>query len=196
MNHTGQPSYDEFKKMLTPRNLKEIQIIYFALGTGVVIFMLVLIFTYFLVSEFVSGTDDNLIFMLTLIHLLFLLTGIPLSKFLFKKILNSAGVSTILTPAVVRKTKDSVDRSSWSLWNRIRLAHILRLALFESIAVFGLIICTLATFSGVIKAYPIYWINLVSSFLFIMFLINNFPNAEKLQRFFMEYIQDQPLYED
>jgi len=194
MNQAGQPSYDAFRKLLTPRNLKEIQIIYFALGFGVVIFTIVLIFTYNLITQFVSDTDDTLIFILTLLHLVLLFAVIPLSKVLFTKVLKSESFFKILAPYVEKQSEDSVDRSTWSLWYRIRLAHIIRLAVFESIAVFGLVICTLATFSGILQAYPLYWINLVSSLLFIVFLMNNFPTVDKLERFFREYVQDQSVY--
>jgi len=196
MNQESLPSYEEFRKILTSRNLKEMQIIYFALGFGIVVFNIVLVLTYNVMTQYTSGAEDKVILFISILHFLILFAVILLNQFLFLKVLKSQRSGATFVPAAQDQPSDTVNRSTHTFWNRLRVAHIFRLALFESVAVFGLVVCTLAAFNGVLQAHPIYWLNLFSSLLFMVFLVNHFPTPEKLERFFREYVQGQSIMMD
>lgn len=184
-------TYEDFRKVLSPQHLKELQIIYFALGFGIFIFTVILFFIYNTISSMVASTDDSQILMLSIIHFVLLITCFPLSKYLFENITKGKWISKFVSQNPGERENAAPEEPAKTFWDRLRTAHIIRLALFEGVALFGLVICLLAMFDGVMQIYPAYWVNLTSSFVFGMILVYNFPSVEKMETFFREYVQDQ-----
>jgi hypothetical protein len=191
MNQFEKITYEDIRKVFTLQKLKELQIVYLALGFGVFIFTIILFFIYTTISGMVVSTDDSQILIMTIIHLILLSSSFPLSKFLFINIIRGRWAAKLVSQDSGLH-KDGVHlEPAKAFWDRIRTAHIIRLALYEGIALFGLVTCSLAVFNGVLQSYPIYWINMISSFIFIMILAYNFPSSEKMESFFREYVQAQ-----
>lgn len=191
MTHSKNLTYEDFSKVLTPQHLKELQIIYFALGFGILIFTIILIFLYSNISDMVTIKEDSQILMLSVIHFILLFTCFPVSNYLFNNIVQGTWVLNFVSQNLGRPENTAPVEPAKEFWDRLRNAHIIRLVLFEGIALFGLVICTLAIFDGVLQVYPVYWVNLMSSFVFGIVLVSNFPNNEKMVTFFREYIQGQ-----
>lgn len=63
----------------------------------------------------------------------------------------------------------------------LRSALVLRLALLEGPALFGLVICLLAGISGALRATPLYWLNALSAVAFIGYGVLSFPTVERLE---------------
>lgn len=63
----------------------------------------------------------------------------------------------------------------------LRSALILRLALLEGPALFGLVICLLAATSGALRATPLYWLNALSALAFLAYGVLRFPTMERLE---------------
>ena len=68
MNPSEKLTYEDFKNVLTPQNLKALQIVYFALGFGIFIFTITFFFIYSNISGMVTSTEDSQILMLSVIH--------------------------------------------------------------------------------------------------------------------------------
>ena len=75
---------EDFRKVLTQQSLKELQIIYLALGFGIFLFTIVLFVIYNTISEIVTSGDASQILLLSIIHFILLLSCFPLSKYLFE----------------------------------------------------------------------------------------------------------------
>jgi hypothetical protein len=189
MNQLENLRYEDFRKVLTEQHLKELQIIYFALGFGVFIFTMVLFFIYNTISEFVTSQDYSHILLLSVLHFVLLLVCFPISRYLFENTLQGKWISKITNMTLGQSGSPETKKPIELFWDRLRTAHIIRLALFEGIALFGLVICTLAMFDGTIQQYPVLWINLISPMVFGIILVLYFPTVEKLERFFREYVQ-------
>lgn len=69
-----------------------------------------------------------------------------------------------------------------SLDERARTAFIARLALREGGALMGLAVAAVAALSGILRAYPAYWANLVPAGLFLGFVAMRWPSEESLER--------------
>lgn len=182
---------EDFRKVLTQQSLKELQIIFLALGFGIFIFTIVLFFIYNAISEIVTSGDTSQILLLSIIHFILLLCCFPLSKYLFENIMRGKWVSKFSLKSLGKPDDAVQEEPARAFWDRLRSAHIIRLSLFEGVALFGLVICTLGMFDGVMQIYPVFWLNLMSILVFGMILVSNFPTAEKMENFFREHIQGQ-----
>ncbi|MBM4117619.1 hypothetical protein FJ251_07705 [bacterium] len=63
----------------------------------------------------------------------------------------------------------------------LRGALIVRLALLEGPALFGLVICLIAATGGALRATPLYWLNALSAVAFVGYGVLSFPTAERLE---------------
>lgn len=64
----------------------------------------------------------------------------------------------------------------------LRAATILRLALFEGVALVGAVACLNAVFLGVASAQPLVWLNAASTFVLLGLVITTFPTRERVER--------------
>jgi hypothetical protein len=72
------------------------------------------------------------------------------------------------------------------LWKRmragdVRLAYVVRLSLREGPAVLGCAALLFAARSGVLRAYPAYWADLVPAALFLSFVCVHWPSVDNLK---------------
>jgi hypothetical protein len=115
---------------------------------------------------------------LTIIHFVVALIIYPFALFLHDRLIRSRrvlfeGLKGNLSPA-----EQYVER--------IRVADIIRYALFECVSFFGLIVCMLAVLSGVLREEPVYWVNGLSTVVFAALIAFTFPSRERLKRIFTE----------
>ena len=68
----------------------------------------------------------------------------------------------------------------------IRSAGLLRLALLEGTALFGLVVCLLAALGGALREQPLYWLNALSALAFLAYAALSFPTRERVETFFAE----------
>jgi hypothetical protein len=66
---------------------------------------------------------------------------------------------------------------------------IIRLAMYEALALFGLVICLLAVLEDIVQTYPVYWLNLLSSLVVVGYMIMTMPNAQCITMVFKEKIK-------
>ena len=64
----------------------------------------------------------------------------------------------------------------------LRSATIVRLALFEGVALFGAVICFLSLQLGVARDLPLVWLNAVSTFVLLFLVVVTFPTRERVIR--------------
>lgn len=67
---------------------------------------------------------------------------------------------------------------------RLRGASLLRLAILEGPALFGLVICLVAASEGVLGDAPVYWLNSLSALLFLLFAGIAFPSRSRILALF------------
>jgi len=158
---------EELTTLVSTQQARPLQIIYGATASAVITFFLVLIA---LVSSGAGGSDDPsrgslTASVLSLVHLLFGVTVYVVSPTVFRAMCtpkDPAGVGALSLPGLLR-------------------ALIIRLALMESVALFGLVVCLIALETGALAEEPLYWLNLASGAVFVGFLAATFPTSDRLQ---------------
>jgi hypothetical protein len=62
----------------------------------------------------------------------------------------------------------------------VRRVTIIRLALLEGAAFFGLAVVLIAKMTGVVAAAPVYWLNALSAVIFIGFVMFTLPTRDTI----------------
>ena len=123
--------------------------------------------------------DTGFLNILTMVHFLFALIFIPLSGKVFESFFSENWWSKIFSRQLKPQLAKITDTGQ-KLMVILRTAYILRLAMLEFVAFFGIMVCFLGVISGTLSDYPIYWINLFSAIFFLGFIWINFPRREKV----------------
>ena len=74
----------------------------------------------------------------------------------------------------------SDDSLKGEVLKRIRAIIVVRLAMYESAAMFGLVVCLLGVLTGVIYQNAIYWLNAITALVLFVFIVKTFPNRDRL----------------
>lgn len=181
-------SPSQFEAVLTDANVRQMQIIQAAMGMGIFTFGIVIAVWYTTATAVPTREDVELIQMLTLVHLLILSGGVAMANILFRNLFSERQ----LAAAAERKVGDRrgqvlTDPASRALAH-VRSAIILRLAVLEAPALFGLVICFLMVMNGVAAVAPMYLLNALSAAGFIVYLATTFPNKDRLVGIFNDFV--------
>ncbi len=134
---------------LSPAYVKSLQVFYFAMVIGVLIFFFVVLFFYIQSADQLLLAGDNLILMLTVVHLAYAGIAYPVGMIVFNRVIargsSASGMGQVQAGQILAA---------------IRIASVVRLAIYEGIAFFGLVVLFIATQSGVLQHSPVYWLNL------------------------------------
>lgn len=177
MNTTQQLSEHEFASRLTPETVRTFQIIQTALMAGATMFLLVIVMLHVQQGPGEAmGTETA--DMLSIIHTVFALSTFGASRIIFEKMFDQQMII------------NAPDPYTTSL-NIIRSALLVRLALMEGAAFFGLAVCIIAVTGGITQTEPVYFLNAASYALFILIGLQTFPTKESLTSIFRTQILKQ-----
>ncbi len=183
METLPQLQLSEFQRALTPQRLLVSKVIAFALFMGVTLFLGIVLFLYTR-NEAAETPEDSLLSLLSLAH------GVSFVVFTF--IANSM-YRMFVTPKGLNKPAEPPEGISPGEFTpelrcqmRIFMGFVLRSAIMEGMAMFGVIICLLGVMEGQIHLQPVYWLNLLSYIFFVMVMLWTFPTKERLERIFQE----------
>ncbi len=155
-----------------PVELKTIQIIWIALGMGVLIFTLIVLFFYFYSPFQQAENGTGTVRLLSYVHIILAIMIVPASSYLYRRLLH--------TPGHQQRPKQA------GFWNRYRNASIIRLVMLEGLALYGLTICFIAITSGILSVFPVYWLNIASALFFELVIFREFPTKEKIETLLRE----------
>lgn len=173
MNHTIFISRSEFERSLSHQKLLPLKIIYGALLSGILLFAAVIL--YFLINASPEQSDrQDILLLLTGIHGVIALTTYSAAPIIFRNRL-----SVTQGP----DHESTID----SIFEVIVSAYIIRLALYEGTAVFGLVICLLVTVWGTFPSNPEFLLNGLTAVLFLLVTAMTFPTQGRLGRLFSQY---------
>ena len=188
MNSLSEVTLSEFQSALTSQNIRVIQIIHGAIALGVIMFMGVVAFLYSN-QPAPAGPRDlkdayDLIKVLTLAHIMIAAGVYTVARVVFNLLLGTSalqgGASKVMKNGQGRVITDNGEK----LLALIRSALIVRLAMFEAPALFGLVICLIGITNGTIYETASIWLNAVTALILVGFVIVTFPNKERLEELF------------
>ena len=176
----GSITMPEFQQAITGGYLKSLQVFYFALGIGVLIFLFVALFVFIQSSDVVLAAEKEMVGMLSIVHLVYAALGYAAAAFLYRRMI-----------ARVRPDMGRVYGVE-QLLNVLRLASVIRLTVVEGVAFFGLVLLFIAGQAGVLHQYPIYWLNFFSTVILFVFIFRDFPTRQRIEelceRLFLPYM--------
>lgn len=166
-----------------PQHVRMLRILYMAFGGGVLLFAAIVIGLFYTSVGNAEGERHGIVRLLSSVHLPMAL-GLWLAAFMSGNFFYSPG-----------NLKRAVNMSMSTLSGRdptpaqkclfvIRMAIILRTALLEGVALFGIVICLLGANSGALRENPIYWLNLSSTGVLVLSLALTFPSHQRLIELF------------
>jgi len=179
----------EFKSALTPGAVRSGIIVQLTLAIGVIFFL----FAVILINQNTVGdkpVDRDTIEILITIHAVLFVTAVYAGHWLFNRRFSPEN----LEKAYVRNFVDKRGRTLAStppekLVLLIRTGYIMRAALLEGAAFFGLMTLLVAAQSGLLTTQPLLWLNAGSALYEMAFILFNLPTAGKQVTFFEERIQ-------
>jgi F0F1-type ATP synthase membrane subunit c/vacuolar-type H+-ATPase subunit K len=180
MELRGQISRTAFEAALTPAQVMTSQLVQGALMMGVVLFSLGVAFFHSQAPLVEPGeAETDTVRLLSFIHLGLLVVNVGVSHFLAQRVFSPEALNG------VPGSKDVHALAEKAVMQQ-RSAMVIRMALIEGSAFFGLVICMLGVSNGVFRVAPEYWINLLSPFMLVAFGIATFPTKERLVSWFVE----------
>jgi len=178
MTYQGNITRASFENALTPNSLQVTRIIQLALMAGVSIYALCIVLIYLLNLDMHANVyEADTVSTLTIIHLAFLFGALGAGQFLSMR---------IFSPRALSAPSSNVDSQVLAAMcvTQQRTAIIVRLATLESAAFFGLAVCTIGVMNGTLQALPYYWINLLSTFVLLLYGVATFPTRDRLVGWF------------
>lgn len=158
----------EFRKSVTPEVVRQFRILWLAISMGVMSFGLIIVF---LETAAYKGAavDVDAVFNLSIAHGVAACILFPLSAIIRDLILRKNNPE---------KTGRPVD--STAAIALIRTAFIIRAALMEAAAMFGLVVCFMAVTGGATTINFLYWLNSLSAVCMLIYMCREIPSQERI----------------
>lgn len=173
MRSEGVATLQDLYQAMTPAIVKSYQVFYFGNAVGVLIFFFVVLFLFLQSfsnpSTPIGPEPERYVMMLTMLHVVVIVVAYLGATFVYRTMLQrafSAGQRAVSAEAML---------------SSIRLAGIVRLAIMEWAAFFGLVVLVVATQQWVLQNAPEYWVNLISTIIMFGFAYVTFPTRTRLE---------------
>ncbi len=167
----SEVSEDDVRAALTPEVVRALQIVHLALGMGVLGFAGVVTFLHLqnggAVAKVSPEEHENRLAMMRT----FSFVNVTLAA-------SAIGGAFIVPTMQLAAIRGTADAAGWA--GALRSSAIVRAALLESSALFGLVTCFLASTNGVLASQPELALNALPAAGFLLFLAAAFPTQERL----------------
>lgn len=179
-------SSTDFEAVLTPAELRISQAIQGAMGAGVMALFMVVVVLYMITEVQIPATGEaaQFIKLMSLINVIVAISIYGVSTLVERAQFKTARLGEHLKHGSRDAQGDMLDDTARQCLYIIRSATIIRLAMYDAIALFGIVVCILAVLNGVLQTYPIYWLNALSSVLMVAYVIVTFPTTDRLKTTF------------
>jgi len=170
----------DIDRALTDKDLRGMRLVHFIFAGSLLSFALVAVVLQLAGGSTGKSLDENSLLIMSGAHAFVALSGFALSFLLPVLVLKPASIRKMDAQRSARGLPP-VEGSRAALYvSAIRAAWILRLALQEGPAVFGLVICVLAVTGGQMAEQPLYWLNGMSTLLFLVTAVMTIPTRERV----------------
>ncbi len=183
------PSYEELLKIFSAEKLKPLRIITIALCLGIVFFFIVVMVLYSIKNE--NRSPELEPEMLNILLIILFITSFTVYSIVF--LLGDKILSGIIKNAKI-SFAEIVKPDSRSLLGIITSFTIVRLAMFEGSALFGLVILLLSVINNHLDSNPVYWLGSIPGLLMLFYAAIIFPTGERVAQLVQDKIY--PLIEE
>jgi len=151
--------------------LQTLQIIHVALGMGIIMFCCIVLYLVTNGTATSAGADPATARIMSWIHIGVAVSSYPMAVIAFTMTIHGVRRSIVKGGSIA------------TAGAKLQAAYIVRLALFEGVAIVGLI-AVLLSGQAVLQEQPAYWANLVSAAAFLLFLAMTFPTRGRVEALF------------
>lgn len=180
----SRPPLQAFRDALSAQALRQLQVVHLAIPAGALLFAGVTLLLAPLADPPAAelASKAELVRTLSLVHALMFLSLLPLALLLPRASV-ARGVQGL------REQELPAPLAAQRALHLVRTASILRLALLEGAALFGVVVCLLAALDGLSSRQPLVWLNLGSTAVLLVASALCFPTRERLEALYREHAQ-------
>lgn len=179
-------STDEFMEQVPSQFNVVGRVLCFSMLSGILVFLGAILFFFFQqgpLAKTPTADQEQMMKILSMVNV-GLIFG-SFMGFLFLPKLLLAPLKQIQSIQSVEE-KRSIYLKSATLF---RISLIVRLAILEGGALFGLIVCFLSNESGLLKQMPTLWLNAIPAGIFFLLILTFLPTENRLRNWFEDEIQ-------
>lgn len=190
MSSLSSLQQNDFQNALTPKSLQIDMIVQGSLALGPSVFLLVALAAFQGVPPVQPDADTASFYMNLLIALsVYTVSSASAGIFLYNLQFTRSRLESVVSADPSLRSGNALPLSaSEKIILHIRNAMIIRTALFESAAFFGLVIILLAAQQGVLYTLEFVWMAVIPYVLLIGLTAMTFPTKERLMQIFREKI--------
>ncbi len=185
MDTTPQLDFAEFQNALTPQRIRVFMIISLALLTGCTLFLGIILFLYSKTESAEMVSENSVLPLMSLVHGCMALVGYIPAYWIGRYFASPKGLMTLAKNSAGAVTGENMTMESRCI-GAMFTGFMIRAAILEGMALFGLIVCLLGVLDGQIHLQPVYWGNLFSYILFAAVTVWTFPTKSRLETIFKE----------
>jgi len=174
-------NHNSFENITTPESVRVSQIIHGALISGVMLFFAITLFLFDQTSP-VTPPDNSMMLSISIVHAIICFSSYAVLPFLFSLVFNKTKLDQVAA------SKEPYGAAL----DMIRTGFLLRTALAEGTAFFGLTVCLIGITNGSMHADPKFLLNYGSTVLFLGYAVVSFPTKEKIVQVFKKHFIQQP----
>ncbi len=191
MQSLSEVNLSDFKQALAQGEVRILRIIFSGLAAGVLFFAFLVFLIY---RQRVSADYDpasiQFLNILSIVNIIMTVAAIVIGKLLADRQFSEGNLARAIEKDYKNKAGVSLNLSpAQRCLAIIRAAFILRIAMMEGAAYFGLAIALVVITSGMEAVEPAYLLNAATALPVLRYILINFPSAEKLEEVFKTRIQ-------
>jgi len=162
--------------------LRILTILQLAMTAGVILFLLVVVVLH--VAREAGPVDSTMARTAQILSVVHVATAVGcwgMAFFLYNALLRAGNRAAVDEPRDEHSDENTkTDSQARHSFLALRNATMVRLALLEAAAIFGLVVLLIAALCGVLGKQPLYWVNLVSPVFFIAFAFLTLPSEDRV----------------
>jgi len=172
----------ELEEKITSREVKTLQIVNIWMVGSVIIFLAVILLLFYKNSSDVASMSDNQYYSQILLISLIVIAILEYSLvYYLPKFQLTTGKLKIRLSSVFYDPKGKIKNEPvFTLLQIYRMLMIIRLAMLDGVAIFGLFVLYYAVSNNLIYSQPIYWISIIPLIIIVLFVYFYFPTKEKI----------------
>lgn len=192
MDEPVQVEHDAFMRVIDKGQLRVMQIVNLALLGGVLTFVGVVALLGF--QRAGAGQGDAvgsapLLGVMTTVHCIMAAVFFPAGFLIHRWMAGPGGIKVLAQNPRVQGLPIEQQCAK-----AIFTGMIIRLAQFEGMALFGVIVCMVGIQSGELAEKPMYWVNLFSPVAVVLLVVATFPTRERIESLFLNRFTDQTVF--
>lgn len=163
---------ENFRTVLNDNVISTLQILHLILCVAPIVFGGIILYLGESITVKPADSDVGMIRTLTLVHGILFVGVVFIAPFVEKRVLFANRL-----------------HEPQSFLTAIRASLIIRIAMYEGVAMLGLVTCFLGSMNGVLQANPMYYLNALSAAFLVMYVLTNLPNRARLEDVYQEMLK-------